>query len=343
MGFICETIEPIRGFERWIETYLAIRERLRDIHFVVISKDRIKYGDLGKSEFNGVSSFKDWSLAQHSLDVKDMDDVTWLGMLPLNDYLSLLSELDIVIYPMYGMFANWSLFHALHMGAPVVASDRAYLPEVIVDGENGFLADPDSPAELAVKAIEVLASRELRSRFKVNGRKTVETRYSLHEAGRRLATPIADIGLEDAQFVSVIKSAAMPYTSCTRHRTAIYVVYDVVDLKGIQRLLGEVGEFTPNVPTLCFGDKTEEGISGSVFKDFPNVIYRRFPANTHSARALNILMQEHSAVLAVKIEPNTALIINPPTLGANRGGGNKTEQGLKGQISTGSSRYWAVL
>ena len=38
-----------------------------------------------------------------------------------------------------------------------------------------------------------------------------------------------------------------------------------------------------------------------------------------------------------------ALIINPPTLGANRGGGNKTEQGLKGQISTGSSRYWAVL
>ena len=38
-----------------------------------------------------------------------------------------------------------------------------------------------------------------------------------------------------------------------------------------------------------------------------------------------------------------ALIINPPTLGANRGGGNKTEQGLTGQISTGSSRYWAVL
>lgn len=187
VAYIGETIEPIRGFDSWLKAYRLLRQRRPDLHFVVVSNDRIKYGEVGKSCLNGVTSFKNWAIEAEGLAGADLSDITWLGSLPLYDYLSLLSELDVVIYPMYGMYANWSLFHALHMGTAVVASDRAYLPEVIEDGVNGFLADPDDAAALAAKAFDLLESDALRERFRVAGRRTIEQNYSLRNTADRLS------------------------------------------------------------------------------------------------------------------------------------------------------------
>jgi len=128
IGYICESIEPIRGFDAWFEAYLVLRKKHKNLHFIVTGTDQIKYGDIGKHEYNGISSFKDWTLKQHNIQAEELNDISWIGTLPFYDYLSLLSVLDVTIYPMYGMFANWSLFNALLMGNPIVSSNKAYLP-----------------------------------------------------------------------------------------------------------------------------------------------------------------------------------------------------------------------
>ncbi|HKI68172.1 MAG TPA: glycosyltransferase family 4 protein, partial [Verrucomicrobiae bacterium] len=48
------------------------------------------------------------------------------------------------------------LLEALACGKPVVATRVAGAPDVIVDGHNGFLAEPKNPGDLAEKMVKAL-------------------------------------------------------------------------------------------------------------------------------------------------------------------------------------------
>ncbi|TAN51355.1 MAG: glycosyltransferase, partial [Rhodospirillales bacterium] len=304
VAYIGETIEPIRGFDRWMETCLALRERYDDLHFIVVSNDRIKYGDIGKTEFHGMTSFKDWTLKKLGLDETRMPDFSWLGVLPLYDYLSLLSALDLVIYPMYGMFANWSLFHALHMGAPVVAADRAYLPEVIADGKNGFLADPDDTAMLVEKSAAVLDNPDLRQSFAIAGRATIENRFSLVQTAEKLSALLQGSGLSLERPSAIARG--LPEKPAPRE-IAFYAAFENADVGLAASLLETVRGLAPAPPDLFIADKSQNGIPPELLKAYPNTYCRRFPANTAKAVALNIMMQTYPARLAIKLEPGADL------------------------------------
>lgn len=303
VAFIGETIEPIRGFDRWMEAYLALRERYDDLHFIVVSNDRIKYGDIGKPDYHGITSFKDWTLDKLGLGNGEAEDISWLGMLPLYDYLSLLSVLDVVLYPMYGMFANWSLFHALHMGAPVVAADRAYLPEVIKEGENGLLADPDDIGDMVAKASILLDDPDLRAKFQANGRTTVEGKYSLAQTAEKLSRLLEDLGAAPSK----APSRAAPSDPPENRPIGLYVAVETADVDALETLLEAVTALAPTPPPLFLADKSHPGLSESAFDAHPNVVYRRFPVTTEKAVALNVIMQAHPADLMVKIEPRGTL------------------------------------
>ena len=58
------------------------------------------------------------------------------------------------------------LLESMSYGVPVVAYDSNYGPrDVIVDGENGYLADFEDSDALAKKILQLMQDRELRSRF----------------------------------------------------------------------------------------------------------------------------------------------------------------------------------
>src|SRR5439155_4591917 len=47
-------------------------------------------------------------------------------------------------------------------GIPVIATRRGGLPEIVVDGETGFLVAPSAPKELAERLQQILTNRDLR-------------------------------------------------------------------------------------------------------------------------------------------------------------------------------------
>jgi glycosyltransferase involved in cell wall biosynthesis len=51
------------------------------------------------------------------------------------------------------------------------------MPEIILDGETGFVVPPDDPDALAARMIELLSNRDLARRFGTAGRHRVEERY----------------------------------------------------------------------------------------------------------------------------------------------------------------------
>jgi len=77
---------------------------------------------------------------------------------------------------------------ALAMGIPVIATRWAGIPDLIIDGETGFLAEPNSVSSLAGKIDEMLAGRDSWSRLASNGRKIIEEEYDLSANVRRLVS-----------------------------------------------------------------------------------------------------------------------------------------------------------
>ncbi|MEC9342776.1 MAG: glycosyltransferase family 4 protein [Pseudomonadota bacterium] len=69
------------------------------------------------------------------------------------------------------------IVEAMSQGLAVIATPISGIPELVADGENGLLVEPDRPHELA-EAIERLArSPELRGRYAVNGERAVRNRF----------------------------------------------------------------------------------------------------------------------------------------------------------------------
>ena len=62
-------------------------------------------------------------------------------------------------------------------GLPMVASDIAGLPAMVVEGETGLLAKPRDPADLAEKIVRVLTDRELHDQLAAGCRRALE-KYS---------------------------------------------------------------------------------------------------------------------------------------------------------------------
>jgi glycosyltransferase involved in cell wall biosynthesis len=105
-------------------------------------------------------------------------DVPW----SMANEVELFNTCDIGVYPLED--DDWARgkcgFKAIQFmacGVPVVAAAVGVNREIIRDGENGFLAS--TPAEWSAKLERLLTSADLRRRFSIAGRQTIEQRYSL--------------------------------------------------------------------------------------------------------------------------------------------------------------------
>ena len=60
----------------------------------------------------------------------------------------------------WGKWLSVALLESMSAGIPVVASKVGGNPEIVVDGETGYLVSPERSEELASRIIELLSNRE---------------------------------------------------------------------------------------------------------------------------------------------------------------------------------------
>ena len=109
--------------------------------------------------------------------------------------VALFNTLDIGVYPLTD--DDWSrgkcgfkAIQCMACGVPVVAQAVGVNRQIIVDGENGFLAA--TPEEWKQKLGRLLTDAALRERFARAGRKTIEERYSVRVVAPRLEAVLRD-------------------------------------------------------------------------------------------------------------------------------------------------------
>jgi len=72
---------------------------------------------------------------------------------------------DVVVYPYRAITTSGALATGLALGKAIVASDLPVFRELLTNGENALLVDPQKSAELAGALTRLIQDRELRDRF----------------------------------------------------------------------------------------------------------------------------------------------------------------------------------
>ena len=150
---------PVKRVDRVLEAFIRIRECV-NARLVMVGNGPDRAA-LERSVINqGLSDHVDFAGERH-------------------DLVAMLSSADLFLLPSAQESFGMAAMEAMACGTPVVASRVGGLPEVIEDGETGFLCDEDDVEGMARRGVELLTDRALHER--IAGAATVIVRQKFCE------------------------------------------------------------------------------------------------------------------------------------------------------------------
>ncbi|HDS74240.1 MAG TPA: glycosyltransferase family 1 protein, partial [Firmicutes bacterium] len=118
-----------------------------------------------------------------------LDAVTFTGAVDSDTVRDWLHRFDIFVLPSDWEGLPISLIEAAAAGLPIVATDVGGCPEVVRDGENGFLVPPRDPAAVANAVERLIRDVSLRDAFGNRAVEIAKSEFDIH----RLADQTADL------------------------------------------------------------------------------------------------------------------------------------------------------
>lgn len=113
----------------------------------------------------GGKGIEEENLKAFAKELKVDKKISWLGHLPEEDLVKVYQAMDCFVLMSPYEVQSIVTLQAIACGLPVIASNEGALPELIHEGENGFLVDTYDFDTLAQK-MEIVASEEnLRKKF----------------------------------------------------------------------------------------------------------------------------------------------------------------------------------
>jgi N-acetyl-alpha-D-glucosaminyl L-malate synthase BshA len=106
---------------------------------------------------------------QHCRDTDACNSITFIGSLPLIE--EVLVGADLFILPSETESFGLAALEALSCKVPVISTNVGGLPEVVIDGENGFLHEVGDVEGMAASALKLLMDEPMRRAFGEAGRR----------------------------------------------------------------------------------------------------------------------------------------------------------------------------
>jgi glycosyltransferase involved in cell wall biosynthesis len=108
-------------------------------------------------------------------------NVKQTGWIPDNEIVDYTNELKLFILPSYSEGLPTGVLEAMACGTPVLATPVGGIPDIIEDGETGFIMEDNSPGCIAKNVIMALEHQNL-DEIAMNARKMVEKKYAYEVA-----------------------------------------------------------------------------------------------------------------------------------------------------------------
>lgn len=149
-----------KGVLTFVEAIPAILKVRGDIKFIIGGD-----GDLKER----VDQFLDKAGAKPKVTLSG-----WVSHESLPDYLN---ELKLLVMPSYTEGLPNIMLEAMACGTPVLATSVGAIPDIIKNGENGFIIEKNSPEYLTKKIPEILSRHDL-DKISQNATKTIEKDFT---------------------------------------------------------------------------------------------------------------------------------------------------------------------
>lgn len=120
------------------------------------------------------------------------NEVRFLGFQSQAQVRELLARTDVFALASFAEGVPVVLMEAMAAGVPVVATQIAGIPELVEDGDSGFLVPPGDAKSLADRIGQLLDDPALRNRLAQSAREIVETDFNLLYESQRLCEIMAD-------------------------------------------------------------------------------------------------------------------------------------------------------
>jgi glycosyltransferase involved in cell wall biosynthesis len=110
-----------------------------------------------------------YSYLKNKLDTYKLSNHVFLtGHMPHKALPKYYNEMKLLILPSYTEGLPSVILEAMACGTPVLATPVGAVPDVIRDGETGFLLNSNDPKHIADKIIEILNKSELLEKVSIN-------------------------------------------------------------------------------------------------------------------------------------------------------------------------------
>ncbi len=113
-------------------------------------------------------------LRQYATKLGIDGQVIFSGYVPEKEKVEYYALSDLLLFPSTLEGFGLTVAEAMSCELPVVVSDRGSLPELVLDGEGGFLCDPSDRGSFVQKALLLFSDPMLRQKFGVANRLRVD-------------------------------------------------------------------------------------------------------------------------------------------------------------------------
>jgi glycosyltransferase involved in cell wall biosynthesis len=157
---------PIKGPIYLLRAMAEVWQNHPDIHLVYVGKGDLEEDVKREASRTGVS-----------------DKVKFLGW--RDDIPEIMQILDVFVLPSLNEGMGRVLLEAMASGKPIVASNVGGIPDLVKDGQNGFLVGPGDVNGLSIAIKRLIEDERLRGKMGAKGRAMAQ-RYDVKEMVRKI-------------------------------------------------------------------------------------------------------------------------------------------------------------
>lgn len=121
-------------------------------------------------------------LLKKEIDANAQKNVDFKGHVSQDELFSTLKSSYAAIFPSYSECFALAPLEAMAVGCPVIYTSKSSGKELISDGINGILINPENPEQIAAKILQLFGDRLYRDKLSLASRKTIEERFSIKQS-----------------------------------------------------------------------------------------------------------------------------------------------------------------
>src|SRR6185369_9544729 len=153
-------LKPRKNLETMLDVWTAVAPSHPDARLLVAGGGMLLDDLRRRADRLGVSS-----------------SVVFTGYVPEADKADYFNLADVFFFPSAMEGFGLAVGEAMSSGLPVVVSNRGSIPELVVDGEGGFVSDPTDPARFAERLRLLLGDAALRRKLGQANAARIEERF----------------------------------------------------------------------------------------------------------------------------------------------------------------------